>query len=89
MQILVEVLANHGDIAQQLAHALQGVILALNRDDDLFSARHGVDGEQTQRWRAINEDIFKAMLFKEAIMQGVIEPKFTAYQGDHFNLRAS
>ena len=22
-------------------------------------------------------------------MQGVIEPKFTAYQGNHFNLRAS
>ena len=47
MQILVEVLANHGDIAQQLAHALQGVILALNRDDDLFRARHRIDGKQT------------------------------------------
>ena len=45
----VDVLLDQGDVAQELAHALEGVVLALDRDDQLLGGGEGVDREQAQR----------------------------------------
>ena len=44
----VKVLADHADVAQQLAHALERVVLALDGDEHLVHRRHRVDGEQAE-----------------------------------------
>ena len=44
-------------LRDQLAEALQGVVLALDRDEHLAAGDHGVHREQAQRRRAVDEDV--------------------------------
>ena len=52
----IEVVANEVDGGQQLGQSLQGVVLTLERDEDRIGSGQGVHGQQTERWRAIDED---------------------------------
>ena len=45
------------DRLQQLAEALEGEELALQRHQDRMRGRHGVDGQEVQRRRAVDQDI--------------------------------
>ena len=53
----VEVLLDQLDVAQQLAQALEGVVLALDRDQHLVGRGQRVHGEQAERRRAVDEDV--------------------------------
>ena len=44
-------------LLQQLAEALQRVVLALDRDQHLVDRRHRVDREQAERRRAVDQDV--------------------------------
>ena len=52
----VEVRLHQLDVAQQLAETLEGVVLALDRDEHLVGGGQAVDGEQAERRRAVDED---------------------------------
>ena len=51
----VQVLLHQLDVAQELAQALQGVVLALDRDQHLGGRGQAVDGQQAERGRAVDE----------------------------------
>ena len=53
----IQVLGDEPDVAHQLAEALERVVLALDRDQDLGGRRHAVDGEQTERRGTVDEDV--------------------------------
>ncbi len=56
LERLVEVLLHEGDVAQELAEAFEGVVLALDRDEDLGGRGEPVHGEQAERRRAVDVD---------------------------------
>ena len=92
-QLRVQVLLNHLNILQQLAQAFQSVVLALNRNQNLFCRDEGVDGQQTEARRAIDEDIVQALhalLLAPfgVVHQGVFEASLACHQGDQLDLRA-
>ena len=64
-------------LLQQLAEPLQGVVLALDRDQHLVPGDQGVDGEQAQRRRAVDEDVVDLVLVRG---DGGAEP---VLPGDH------
>src|SRR6185312_6739885 len=47
---------NHVHRVQQLRQSLESVVLALNRDQDGIRRRQHVDGEETKRWRTVDEN---------------------------------
>ena len=56
----IEVVADEVDGGHQLPEALEGVVLALDRDEHAVGGGEGVDGEQAQgRW-AVEEDVVVA-----------------------------
>jgi hypothetical protein len=57
VQVRVEVGLDQVDVADQLAETLQRVVLALDRDQHLLGRDEGVDGEETQARRAVDEDV--------------------------------
>src|SRR5262249_1492629 len=54
---VVEMGLDQLDVAQQLTQTLQRVVLALDGDQYLVRRDERVDRQQTQRWRAVDEDI--------------------------------
>ena len=50
------------DRLQELAQALQGEEFALERHQDRIGRRHGVDRQQVERGRAIDQHIGEALL---------------------------
>ena len=58
----VEVLADHLHGLQQLPEALQRVVLRLDRDQHLRPGHQGVQRQQPQRGRAVDEDVVVALL---------------------------
>ena len=48
------------DAPQQLAESLEGVVLALDRDEHLGGRGQAVHGDQTERRRAVDEDEVEA-----------------------------
>ena len=55
-QARVQVVANEIDGRQELAQALQGVVLTLNWDENAVRGRQGVHGQQADCRRAIEQD---------------------------------
>ena len=53
----VEVVADEIDGREQLGQSLQGVVLALDRDEHGIGGGQRVDGQQAERRRAIDEDV--------------------------------
>ena len=43
------------DVPEELAEPLQGVVLALDRGDDLGGGGQAVDGDECQRWGTVDE----------------------------------
>ena len=92
-QLGVQVLLNHLNILQQLAQTFQSVVLALDRNQNLFCRNEGIDGQQAEARRAVDEDIVQALhtlLLAPfgVIHQGILEASLACHQGDQFNLRA-
>ena len=58
----VEVRTHHVDRGEQLAEALEGVVLRLDRDEHLGTRDERVQGEQAERRRAVDEDVVEAVL---------------------------
>jgi hypothetical protein len=57
VQQRVEVRAHELDVLEQLAEPLERVVLALDRDEQLLGRHHGVDREQPERGRAVDEHV--------------------------------
>ena len=60
-EIGVEVLLDQLDILEQLPEALEGVVLALDGDEDLLRGDKGVDGEQPKAGRTVDEHVGPAL----------------------------
>ena len=56
----VEVVGDEADRGQELPEALEREVLALDRDERGVRRRQGVDREQAERWRAVDEDVVVA-----------------------------
>ena len=85
-------LLNHLNILQQLAQAFQSVVLALDRNQNLFCRDEGIDGQQAEARRAVDEDIvqaFHTLLLTPfgVVHQGVLEASLACHQGDQLDLR--
>ena len=48
---------NELDVPQQLAEALESVVLALDRNENLTCRREGIDREKSEAWRAVDEEV--------------------------------
>ena len=81
----VEVLLHEVDVAQQLAQALEGVVLALDRDEHLGGRRQAVDGEQAERGRAVDED---EVVVVAHLLERPLEAQLTAEGRDELDLGA-
>ena len=53
----VEVIANEIERGEQLGQSFQGVVLALQRDEHRIGGGQGVDGQQSERRRAVDEHV--------------------------------
>ncbi len=84
MQRGVEVSPDQVDVAQQLSQALQRVVLALDRDQDLLARDERVDRQQAQGRRAVDEDVVQRLLVRR---DRPLEPALTCDQRDQFDLR--
>jgi hypothetical protein len=51
-------LLDHFDVLEELAQALQCVVLALDRNQDFTRCTERVDRQQAKAWRAVDEDVF-------------------------------
>ena len=92
LQAGVEVRAHHLHRAQQLAHPLQRVVLALDRDQDLLPGHQRVDGEQAERGRAVDEHVVqpfaRGLLIGQVGGQRPPQPGLPGHQRDQVDLRA-
>ena len=86
VQLRVQVRLDHLDVAQQLAHALEGVVLALDRDQHLGRGHERVDGEQAQRRRAVDEDVVEVVVLEFG--ERGAQPAFARHHADQFDLGA-
>ena len=57
VEFRVQVVANEIESGQQLGQSFQGVVLALQRDEDRVGGGQCVDGQQPEGRRAIDEDV--------------------------------
>ena len=57
----IEVVADEVDRAEQLGQPFECVVLALERHEDRVRGRQCIDGEQSERWRAVDEDVVVAI----------------------------
>ncbi|MNI83526.1 hypothetical protein D3C73_1403410 [compost metagenome] len=55
-------LLNEPNGVEQLAESFEGVVFALNRDDDRIGRRQRVNRQNTKRRGTINQDIIEQML---------------------------
>ncbi len=60
-EVLVQVRLDHLDGLDQLAEALERVVLGLDRDQHLDARDQRVQGEQAERRRAVDEDVVEAV----------------------------
>ena len=56
-EVGVEVVADEIERGEQLGQSFQGVVLALERDEHGVGGGQGVDGQQPERRRAVDEDV--------------------------------
>ena len=57
VQPRIEVRPDEVDIAHQLTEPLEGVVLALNRDEHLCPRHQGIDRQQTERRWTVDENV--------------------------------
>jgi len=61
-QARVQVRLHHLHGVQQLAEPLEGVVLRLDGDQHLVAGHQGVQGQQAQRGRAVDEDVVEPVV---------------------------
>ena len=61
VELRVEVGLHQVDVAQELAQALEGVVLALDGDEHLVGRGQAVDRDQAERRRAVDEDVVEVV----------------------------
>ena len=83
-QLGVQAPLHQADGGQQVAEALQGVVLALDGDQQGPGGAQGVDSEQLQGGGAVNEDI---VVVGGQPLQGIFQQVFPVGNGDHLNTR--
>ena len=74
----IQMLLDHLNILEQLTQALEGVVLALNRNQDLLGRHEGVHGKQTEARRAVDKYVVEArhpllLAPLRIVHQGVLE----------------
>ena len=74
--------AETGQRVEKLGHALESQKLALNGHKDRVGGGQGVDGEDIERWRAIDED---EIVFFAQGLNGLLEPVLAIVHGDQFD----
>ena len=58
----IEMVADEVDRGDQLVEPFQGVVLALQRDQDLIRRREAVDGQEPERRRTVDEDVLERLV---------------------------
>jgi hypothetical protein len=82
----VDVLLDEVDVAEQLPEALQGVVLALDRHDQLLGRGHGVDSEEPEGRRAVQED--EVIRRPAHVLERPLEPSLAGELTDELDLGA-
>ena len=85
-ELRVDVLLDQADVPQELSQALERVVLALDRHDQLLRGREGVDRQQAERGRAVEEDEVVAALPDGA--ERLLESRLAGELADQLDLRA-
>ncbi len=62
LEITIEVAGNEFNILHQLAESLEGVVLALNRDQNFARGGQGIDRQEAQGWWAIDQNEIEVLL---------------------------
>lgn len=71
------------DVPQELAEALQRVVLALDGDQHLGAGHESVHGQQTEGRRAVDEDVVERLLIG---LDGALQPALTGHQRHQLDL---
>ncbi len=79
----VEIALDEVDIAQQLAEALQCVVLALDGNQDLRGGVEAIDGQQAERGWAVDQHV---VVVVEHGMDGLAEAVLATERRDQFDL---
>ena len=85
LQRRVQVLLDQVDVAQELTESFERVVLALDRHQDLGGRRQGVDRQQPERGRAVDEDV---VVVVEHLVDGSLEPQLAAERRHQLDLGA-
>ena len=85
VELGVQVVADEVEGGKQLGQSFQGVVLALQRDQNGVGGRQRVDGQQPERRRAIDEDVVVVGL---DVGQQAAEASFAALDGRELDFRA-
>jgi hypothetical protein len=81
-QARVEVVADEIDRREQLAQALQRVVLALDRNEHAVGRGERVDGEQSDRGRAVEQDVVISVAY---LSQRTLEAPLSLIQADQLD----
>src|SRR5690606_12623652 len=86
-QAWVEVLLDELDVVEELTQALECVVLALYGDENLLRSHEGIDREQAERGRAVDEDVVEILLgLLEKCLECRTEPLLAGDERDEFDL---
>src|SRR5699024_11995233 len=79
-QFGIEVLLDELDVLQQLTQTLERIVFALDRYEDLTCSDEGVEGEQAEARRAVDDDVVDSisglLLFPEVDAQCPLQTLF-------------
>ena len=87
-QARVKIHADPFDGVPQLAEALQGVVLGLNRDHDLVGGNHDVERDEAEGRRAVDEHDVDIGMLRDILTQGLTQPVLTALDVDELDFSA-
>ena len=82
----VQVGLDHLDAAEQLGQPLEGVVLALDRDEHLASPDQRVQRQQAERRRAVDEDVVEILGAVEQTGERPLQPVLTRHLRRQFEV---
>ena len=85
IQTWIEPLPDEIDRVDQLAQSLKRIIFTLDRNQHRVRSRHGIDRQDTQRGRAVQE--YEIIIVADKI-QGIPQNIFLPLNADQLNLRS-
>lgn len=84
----VQVLLNAPDGVEQLRNTLQCVVLALNRNEHLTCGSECVDGQESERGRAVDEEVVDVIVLHEVVLHRVTEHILATIHGGQLEIGA-